>query len=855
MQAKDGTQLDPGVAALVKAIRTRESGGKYDAVGDNGTSRGAYQYQQGTWQARAKAVGADPNDFSPTNQDKVTYMWALSKKKEGWTPEQIAAAHNAGDNAAATGTWKTNKGVKTYPDGTKIAYDTPAYVNSVMADYRKQRDQYLANNNTSSAQPQEDTTTRIIKGVADAVADPFRELGSAAANIFRPPEEDVKSYTNFSGKDVNVPGYINGQEAGAFDTAVQAGGAGLGVAATVLPFMKAGQAALVARPILAGAGLGYAQDVSDNIKEGDTGASALIPGMGTALGGGLGVAGNVAKVIAKPASEMKAKALKEGLDAAFNKNQSVKNSYAKNTVVQNTGKLDAEGKPIMETITPDATMIKNEFKPKVVDGRMDTTHLIDEATGEGIIPDMQATIDDHVQAALAKTHTPVVSLADFQRLAEESVKGDKQLARLGKTEDVLGQIEKRFAAYSKTYPNGVPMGEVDNIRKAMNSVYNEATQDVDNAVGNAARNLVYNALPEGDTTIRDLLKQQQVLQVAKKYAQTLNGKVVKGGRLGNMFWTWIGQKIGEATGIPIAGNILGMLGGNAVSRGLQQLTFTSPMGELKSGITSLLKKSGATEAEIKPIVEELKDQLMLPAPKPKENVIPMGGKTMEGYNVAPDGTKTVPPAEIKVVPAKKNPTTVNPKTGKFQKTFNSTPGFAKTDLLAKIGIGSAAAVGATAGYNKLADKYGTETYTREPETPQENKSEPQEEGITTSVNEIAHAETRGEKTPYSFSQWSNKTLGPASPLGKALGKYQITEARLKEKSQDFLGKTVTPKEFLASPELQDAFIKAQVAWQKSMGLNDDEVLATHRFGWGHFKPEEIALAVKKAQPYIKMARS
>lgn len=48
-------------------------------------------------------------------------------------------------------------------------------------------------------------------------------------------------------------------------------------------------------------------------------------------------------------------------------------------------------------------------------------------------------------------------------------------------------------------------------------------------------------------------------------------------------------------------------------------------------------------------------------------------------------------------------------------------------------------------------------------------------------------------------------IGPTSPkLGRALGRYQVMEANIGPWSQETLGRTVTPDEFLADPKLQDA---------------------------------------------------
>lgn len=156
-----------------------------------------------------------------------------------------------------------------------------------------------------------------------------------------------------------------------------------------------------------------------------------------------------------------------------------------------------------------------------------------------------------------------------------------------------------------------------------------------------------------------------------------------------------------------------------------------------------------------------------------------------------------------------------------------------------------------AGLAALAQKkFGTETYTREPEVAPEIKVD----DIKELASQIATAETRGETEPYSTSKWSNRKLGPASPLGKDLGKYQITSARLSEKSKEFLGRKVSDSEFLKSPELQDKFIEAQIRWQLSHGMTPDEVLATHRRGWGNMKKEQLDKAVATTSEYRNQAR-
>lgn len=140
-----GTPSDPSVVALAQSIREEESGGNYTQSGDAGTSLGAYQWNNGAtpiaqgqlpqnFVNAAKQYGLDPTDFSEQNQNKVAYLQMAQMKSEGMQPYQIASSWNSGspDN------WKTgaHQGTTTI-NGQSVSYDTPKYVQNVMANYQK----------------------------------------------------------------------------------------------------------------------------------------------------------------------------------------------------------------------------------------------------------------------------------------------------------------------------------------------------------------------------------------------------------------------------------------------------------------------------------------------------------------------------------------------------------------------------------------------------------------------------------------------------------------------------------------------------------------------------------------------
>ena len=89
--------MDQDVINLAKAIRQRESGGNFGAVGDAGTSKGGYQWQPETWKAHAKMIlGDEKAPMTPDNQNAVAYGVIKKDKDAGLNPAQIAAKWNSG---------------------------------------------------------------------------------------------------------------------------------------------------------------------------------------------------------------------------------------------------------------------------------------------------------------------------------------------------------------------------------------------------------------------------------------------------------------------------------------------------------------------------------------------------------------------------------------------------------------------------------------------------------------------------------------------------------------------------------------------------------------------------------------
>lgn len=131
VQLQDGTQLDPKVLKVVRALREVESGGDYNAIGDGGNAFGAYQYNEKTgpgWKNLAKQYLGDENaPMDRANQNKVTYYRVKQWKDEGKQPEEIAALWNGAKKDPNTGMYtyvRPEYGVKFRDALTK---QTPEY--------------------------------------------------------------------------------------------------------------------------------------------------------------------------------------------------------------------------------------------------------------------------------------------------------------------------------------------------------------------------------------------------------------------------------------------------------------------------------------------------------------------------------------------------------------------------------------------------------------------------------------------------------------------------------------------------------------------------------------------------------
>lgn len=308
-QTSQDPTIDQDALRLSRAIGLKETGkgGKpdYNAVGDNGTSSGAYQWQPGNFARMAQKYGLDPKDFSPVNQDKTAYSQVKEWKDQGYQPAEIASMWNSG----RPDKWKDHKGTTTI-NGKKIAYDTPAYVVGVKQYYEQLKG---ANTSTSPAQTQiqptqeegQSGTEKVLRSVVGSFTKPLNQAFSSAGYYLGGKKGETQRLDQTSGEKFDILGYREGQELGGGDTLKQVGGNLLMNAANVLVpgegklAIEATKAGLLKSGLMGAksfAKVGAAYSGGEGLEEGRTvgqslGQAAVGGVTAGALGLGFGVAG------------------------------------------------------------------------------------------------------------------------------------------------------------------------------------------------------------------------------------------------------------------------------------------------------------------------------------------------------------------------------------------------------------------------------------------------------------------------------------------------------------------------------------------------------------------------------------
>ena len=274
----------------------------------------------------------------------------------------------------------------------------------------------------------------------------------------------------------------------------------------------------------------------------------------------------------KSVDEMRSNKVRSGYMEQNNRVKSVNNAFKEGTRTYK----GLDGKT--EKVTPVDTLSKNNIKPEINNGTIDMGDYKNGIGGLGRIKNIVDDIDNQIVTKIGDGSTNIEA---FKKATIAEIKKNSSLKQTGKVEPTLRKIETVFDDYKNSYGENISNKEINAIRKAMNNEWNPETVDAARAVGNAAREIVYNTT--SDKAVKALLQEQGKLLAARTYAEAINGTKVTGGRLGNYAMRTGGAVIGSTIkDVPIIGPIAGMLGGEYLARAMQQSQFTSFGAELKA---------------------------------------------------------------------------------------------------------------------------------------------------------------------------------------------------------------------------------------------------------------------------------
>ena len=114
----------------------------------------------------------------------------------------------------------------------------------------------------------------------------------------------------------------------------------------------------------------------------------------------------------------------------------------------------------------------------------------------------------------------------------------------------------------------------------------------------------------------------------------------------------------------------------------------------------------------------------------------------------------------------------------------------------------------------------------------QDKNDPNEMSVERIKNEIAFRESGIANNPYNAIRKNSTSTD--------YGKYQVNTDTLKTYSQKFLGKQVTPEEFLSNPDLQEEFMDRAVKHLEGLGAKSlDSFLVLWHKGWGDVSSSRV----------------
>lgn len=580
-------QLDPSIVRLAQSISKTETAGSSTPYTQGGASGeyGAYQYTAPTWASDSqKYLGQSvPLEKStPAQQDEVAYKKIKDLGTQGYKPAQIASIWNSG-KPDPTGNVGTNK------EG--IAYDTPAYVKKVEANYNAlgTRQQNHSNENGYVTTPSPTETGTEIPSVSSDTPTPenlMQKVGDVAkgiGNFLFPAVGDI--YHDIKGDNTKTAL----QQVGDVGSTLLSG-------ATIIPGV--GEGALAAKAGLMGieGGANVASKVAPGLLNTIGKNAALGAGFGAsgAIGSGQTDLGQIAKstAIGGLAGGVIGGAGKLAGDALANKASATSESRLTNQ----TSRLKTLDKSFKANSTPNTNPIKtleqnNLTKGLKVESGKVNADALTNAQNTGTIDNL---IEEHSGQAtqLVKSMSGGVTTKSMLNDVMEAIANNPEIRDIGGVSKAQAEAKRIFTDYENSFGDKLPYTVIDNIRAGMNKVYDPTERDVARTIGDTARSYLYNG-DSTNTALKSAMQNEAELIKARNFVEKLHGTTVPGGQLGKYFADLMGAGVGGAAGSffgPLGEAVGAGVGGMVTHKmgGMIQGSYFNPIGSKAAG---LLKKT------------------------------------------------------------------------------------------------------------------------------------------------------------------------------------------------------------------------------------------------------------------------
>ncbi len=600
IKASDGTELDAGIVNLSKAIRARESKGDYNAVGDAGTSKGAYQFNGSNFENWAKEASLDPNDFSPVNQDKVAYYKIKSFKDKGYSPEQVAAAWNAGEGKIKNDAWKKNVGTTTI-NGKEIGYDTPGYVTAVMQEFQRAKGNTGGFNATPFSNPAGGSTaspgqvnfsgvqtpaqphTDFLGQVGDDISKRSTEAGAAGSKALTGVGNLLQGNVAQGGQDI-----FNG----ALQTAGALGGLVGDVTTTALEHTPVVGTAVKGIENLIGQGVGAlakteaGQSVIKSVSE----WAAKHPELSADIGAGFNI------VTAIP--------ILKGLGAVKNVAMDATAQALKGIAEKGVAK---DLTSVISRTRPGATYISRN--PKVIQTLVDERALPDIENGkfttsvakQRIEQSINKIEENELQPLLENGNSPAVR----SRMPFDQIVKDAEATATELQED-FAPIKKELELVRKRFGDYPTIAQINEAKRIVSRKISEASYNSPDASAmKVARSVLQKGVEDGAKALNlpnvaEINQRMSNLIRADKALGYIEGKAVRMGTAGGLIQdvaTAGGEMVGNASGIPIAGALLGRESGGFVGKKLAGIKTGLLNRTGKNAIRTPIKQSGIKAAK------------------------------------------------------------------------------------------------------------------------------------------------------------------------------------------------------------------------------------------------------------------